>query len=165
MQTKDDKPVKEAWWRGRGRTAWVGLVVVVAVGVLTVVAARKMSTTDEATIKACDAVCELARRLDKAVSENIDLRAEKQRLKAELQEKDEKTVRNPPDSRHFYDCKPAKKKGMWNLALYSHTTNQLSAYECASWRGHTSPHNILSETERKKLTCTDPQRGVTLPWQ
>ena len=165
MMKNDNKKVLK--WKGlTNRQTILTLSCVVAlVGTIAILAVMNLrGVAKERMIHAhiCDKLCQVTLALDTARDENIDLRAKVQKLKTALREKDEKTVRNPPDSRHFYDCKPAKKRGDWNLVLYSHTTNQLWSYQCDSWRGHTSPQYMLPEAERKKVTCRD-QRGVTYP--
>lgn len=156
------KNLKEIW-ETRSAHVMVGLTVLALLVAicLFVVIAKRMSPTTEPEV--CNKLCRVTYRLDKARDENIDLRVKVQKLETALLEKDEKKT-YPPDSRHFYNCKPPKKRGDWNLALYSNTTNQLWVYECMSWRGHTSPQYMLPEAERKKVTCTDTERGVTYPY-
>lgn len=71
---------------------------------------------------------------------------------------------NPPNSRHFYNCKPASKEGSWNLTLYSNTTNEMVTWQCSDWRGHTSPQYLLPKEKQKKLTCKD-ERGLSYPYE
>jgi hypothetical protein len=155
---------KPKTWKGlTNRQSVVILSITVAlVGVIGIFAVMNLPDRERIHTRICDKLCQVTLALDEARDENVDLRAKTQKLKDALQEKDEKKT-YPPDSRHFYDCKPAKKKGDWNLMLYSNTTNQLWAWRCDSWRGHTSQKYILPETERKKVTCTD-QSGVTYPY-
>jgi hypothetical protein len=146
------------WWGlMTGRQVLVGLLILLAaLSVLTVVAARKMSR-NEAVIKACDKVCEVSKKFDKVYSENIDLRNQVHLLEVKLKKK------NPHGSRHFYNCIDARKGSRdWNLALYSATTNKLHTWSCDSWHGHTSQK--LPPAEQLQLVCTD-EKGTRYPYE
>ena len=130
----------------------VGLISIVTLVLIIYVQTRGTSSIPSH----CDELCGVQKELKTVRNENIDLRAKVSRLEEELK------GTNPPNSRHFYDCKPSKKDGMWTMAIHSYTTSTLSTYYCMSHNGHTSQDRHVPDTEQKKLTCTD-QRGTSYP--
>ena len=146
---------KVPWWGMNTRPILSGAIFALLGLVVIIVSSQ---TAETVTASTCDQVCKVLQKLEKKHSENIDLRARVVYLEEELKN------RNPPGSRHFYDCKPAAKEGMWNLVLYSNTTNTLWAWNCdGGWNGSTPTRYILPPEKQKKLTCKD-QKGTEYPY-
>lgn len=130
----------------------VALVLIVAYALFV---ERRVKVNPRTTPSDCVKLCNTYKELERVRSQNIDLRAK-------LAKMEEDYIKNPPNSRHFYNCRESKEDGGWNLAIYSVTTGKIFVYECDAWRGHTGYQNSVPEEKQKKLTCTD-QKGVSYP--